>query len=142
MKVTLQIQRVEDAMEWLEATAEDYTGMQSIAWFIDHLGLLCKSMAFINGQMAVSKQILNDNKRRAYEALAASSVANMEYFAPSLAKDYIAAKVSVDQYNFDICERCSRTLVHTTIDVVRSCLSALKEEAKIESYATQQNARA
>lgn len=133
MTPKLQISRVEDAMEWLESSAEDYTASQSISWLIDQIGTLCKSMAFINGQMAVAKKILNKNKAKAYNDLILSSVANETYFAPSLAKDYINAKIEEDQYNYDICERCSRTLVHT-IEALRTCVSALKEEAKISNY--------
>lgn len=133
MIAKLQIQRVEDCHEWLQSVAEDYTGAQSISWYIDQLGVLCKSLAFINEQMAVAKKILNKKKITAYESLATSSVANQEYFAPSLAKDYIAAKCEKEQYDYDLTERCSRTLTHT-IEAIRSILSALKEEMKIESY--------
>lgn len=114
-------------MNWLELAAEDYTGSQSISWYMDQLGLLCKSLAFVNEQMAEARRDLNKKKIKSYESLAASSVANSEYFAPSLAKDYIAAKCEREQYEFDLCERCSRTIVHT-IDSIRTCISALKTE--------------
>lgn len=139
MKPILDMGRVHGCAEWLEAAADDYTATSSVHWLIDQLGMLVKSMAFINGQMAVAKQRLNDVKRRAYESLIASSVANEIYFAPSLAKDYISSKLSEDQYNYDVCERTSRTIVHT-VEALRSCISALKEEAKLEGYANQQNA--
>lgn len=133
MKPKLQISRIEDCIEWLELSADDYTSTHSIAFFIDQIGVLCKTMAFVNGQMTVAKQILNDKKKKSYESLAASSIANEDYFAPSLAKDYIASKVSEDQYNYDICERCSRTIVHT-LDCLRTAVSALKEETKVNNY--------
>lgn len=129
----LQIQRVKDCMEWLQLSADDYTGKQSITWYMDQIGILCKSMAFVNEQMAEAKQVLNRKKSAAYESLMVSSVANQQYFAPSLAKDYIASKLEKEQYDYDITERCSRTLVHT-IEAIRSILSALKEEMKIMSY--------
>jgi len=129
----LQIQRVKDCMQWLELAADDYTGKQSITWYMDQIGMLCKSMAFVNEQMAEAKKVLNRKKIVAYETLVTSSVANAQYFAPSLAKDYIAAKCDQEQYEYDLCERCSRTLVHT-IEAIRSILSALKEEMKIMSY--------
>lgn len=130
----LQIKRVEDAFEWLESSADGYTASQSINWLIDQLGLLCQSMAFVNNQMAIAKCILNDKKRIAYESLVVSSIANQEYFAPSLAKDYISAKIKDEQYNYDLCERCSRTILHTQ-EALRTCISALKEEYKFENYA-------
>lgn len=133
MQAQLQINRVEDCLEWLQTVAEEYTSRQSIPWFMDRLGELCKTMAFINEQMAVAKRVLNKKKIVAYESLVASSVANQEYFAPSLAKDYIAAKCEQEQYEYDITERCSRTIVHT-IEAIRSILSAMKEEMKITSY--------
>lgn len=123
-------------MEWLESAADGYTASQSIAWLIDQMGMLCKSLAFVNGQMAVAKKILNKAKVRAYNTLVTSSEANREYYGVSLAKDYINAKIEQEQYDYDICERCSRTVLHT-IEALRTCISALKEEAKISNYAGQ-----
>jgi hypothetical protein len=123
----LEIKRVEDCAEWLEMAAEDYTARQSVSWLIDQAGVLCKSLAFVNNQMAQAKKILSERKVKAYNDLIGSSIANEVYFAPSLAKDYISAKCSQDQYHYDLCERTSRTLVHT-IDVIRTCISALKVE--------------
>lgn len=134
MKATLQISRVEDCSEWLQSSAEDYTAAQSISWLIDQMGLLCKSLAFVNNQMAVAKEKLNRKKTVIYNRLATSSIANQEYYSPSLAKDWISARLMKEQYEYDICERCSRTLFHT-IEALRTCISALKEEAKISSYA-------
>lgn len=127
MKATLQIERVENCMEWLETTGQDYTASQSIAWLIDQVGMLCTTMAFVNNQMAIAKKHLNERKAAAYENLVASNVANQEYYSPSLAKDYIASKCSEEQYNYDVCERASRTLVHT-VDALRTVISALKTE--------------
>lgn len=133
MQAELQIKRVEDAMEWLELQAESYTASQSISWLIDQMGLLCKALAFVNNQMAVAKRVLNKKKVEAYNSLVASSVANAEFFSPSLAKDYINAKLEQEQYDYDVCERCSRTVLHT-IEALRTCISALKEEAKVTNY--------
>lgn len=132
----LQIDRVKDCLEWLEVAAEDYTGQQSINWYIDNLGVLCKTMAFINGQMAEAKRDLNRKKLLAYELLVSSDIAKANYFAPSLAKDYISARCEKEQYEYDLCERTSRTVVHQ-IDALRSIISSLKEEMKIASYAGQ-----
>lgn len=136
MQAELQIKRVEDAMEWLESAADGYTASQSISWLIDQLGMLCKSLAFVNNQMAVAKKNLNKAKTKAYNTLVTSSVANAEYFSPMLAKDYIGARIEQEQYDYDISERCSKVLVHT-IEALRTCISALKEEAKVNSYAGQ-----
>lgn len=133
MRAELQISRVESCAEWLEMSAEDYTASQSIGWLIDQMGALCKSLAFVNTQMAVAKAILQERKVKAYNNLISSEVANETYFAPSLAKDFINAKCSQEQYDFEICERTSRTLVHT-IEALRTCISAAKEEAKAINY--------
>lgn len=120
-------------MEWLESAAEGYTASQSIAWLIDQVGMLCRSLAFVNNQMAVAKKLLNKKKVAAYNNLIGSTLANNETISPMLAKDYISAKIEQEQYDYDICERCSRTLLHT-IEALRTCISALKEEAKTMNY--------
>lgn len=133
----LNIKRVEDCMNWLQE-GETFTHSQSISFLIDKLGELSVSLAFVNNQMAISKRILNNKKVEAYLTLVGSSVANEQYFAPSLAKDYIAAQCATEAYDYDLCERCSRTITHT-IDAIRTAISALKEDMKTLSY---QNIRA
>lgn len=133
MQAELQIKKVEDTMELLESAADSYTASQSIPWLIDQVGLLCKYLAFVNNQMAVAKKILNKKKVAAYNNLIGSTLANNETISPMLAKDYISAKIDQEQYDYDICERCSRTLLHT-IEALRTCISALKEEAKTTHY--------
>lgn len=129
MKATLNVKRVEDCLQWMESSSQDYTASQSIGWLIDHIGQLCNSLAFVNNQMAVAKELLNHKKITAYESLVLSSLAQQQFFAPSLAKDYIASKCSDEQYAYDICERASRTVTHI-LEILRSVLSALKEESK------------
>lgn len=121
-------------MDWLQG-GETFTHSQSINFLIDKLGELSVSLAFVNNQMAISKRILNEKKVSAYNSLIASEVANETYFAPSLAKDFISAKCSKEQYEYDLCERCSRSIVHT-IDAIRTAISALKEEARVNQYST------
>lgn len=133
----LQIKRVSDCMEWLELSAKDYTASASIPWLIDQVGLLCNAMAFVNSQMAIAKRDLNIRKVGAYHNMIASSIANETYFAPSIAKDYVSAQISKEQFEYDLCERCSRTITHT-LEALRTCISALKEEAKISNYSGQQ----
>ena len=134
MKPVVNISRIEDCTEWLEQSAESATSAQSIAWFIDHISELAKTLAWLNGQMAATNDALNKVKTKAYYTLAASSVANEKYFSPTLAKDFISAKISDEQYAYDIAERASRTCTHQ-LDVFRSVLSALKEEAKQLNHA-------
>lgn len=133
MQSELKINRVKACEQWL-CDGEAFAHSDSIDFLIDRLGELSVSLAFINSQMAIAKKILNDKKVTAYNSLIGSSVANEAYFAPSLAKDYIAARCSDEAYNFDLCERVSRSIVHT-IDSIRTAISALKEQAKALSFA-------
>lgn len=122
----LQINRVEDCMNWL-INGEAYTHSQSVNFLIDKLGELNISMAFVNNQMAIAKAQLNAKKVTVYQNFIASSIANQDYLSATLAKDYINAKLAKEFYDYDLCERCSRTLVHT-IDSLRTAISALKLE--------------
>lgn len=129
----LQIQRVQDCSYWLQKVSEDYNSNQSIAWYIDQLGLLCNTLAFINEQMAISKRLLTFKKQYAYDQFVSSGLV----FSPSIIKDYINSRCAEEQYNYEICERVSRTVYHT-IEALRSILSALKEEMKTTYTVTQQ----
>jgi hypothetical protein len=133
MQAELQIKKVEDIMELLESAADSYVASQSISWLIDQVGLLCKYLAFVNNQMAVAKKQLNKKKTQVYNNLILSNAANKEFFSPSVIKDYVNAKLEQEEYNYDVTERCSRTVLHT-IEALRTCISALKEEAKTTSY--------
>ena len=129
----LQIDRIKHCLEWLQ-TGESFTHSQSVNFLIDKLGELTVSLAFVNNQMAIAKKILNERKVGAYNTLVGSQVANETYFAPSLAKDYISAKCSQEAFDYDLCERCSRSIVHT-IDSIRTAISALKMEREYSSNA-------
>ncbi len=128
----LKINRVHDAMQWL-MNGEAFTHSQSINFLIDKLGELTVTLAFVNNQKAIAKKIWNDLKVKEYHNLITSSVANQSFFAPSLAKDYISAKCSKEQYDYDLCDRCSATITHT-LDSLVTAISALKEEMKQNLY--------
>jgi hypothetical protein len=134
--IILQPERIENAMIWLQSEFDstDEFKVQNISSLIERMNLLCNALPFINSQMALAKKKLNEAKVKAYHKLITSSKANEQYFAPSLAKDYVNSLVSNEQYIFDNAERCSRSIVHL-LDALRSCLSALKEEVKFSSYA-------
>lgn len=131
----LQIQRIMDCNEWLEANADKYERIQSITVLIEDVGTLVKAMAFVNNQMAIAKKLLNEAKTKEYQNVMASLEAQGKNGAPSLVKDYINSKCSKEMYAYDLCERCSRTIVHT-IDALRTCISALKVEQQYSNYQT------
>lgn len=132
MKQELQIERINSCNQWLEELSADIQ-VQSIAYYIESLNMLCKALPFINSQMALAKKILNDKKVAAYHTLLTSSAANEQWFSASQGKDYVNARLAQEQYHYDLIERCSRSIVHV-IDATRSILSALKEESKTLSY--------
>lgn len=133
--ITLQPERVEGALQWLQnefSETEEFK-TQNLQDLINRLNLLCNALPFVNSQMALAKKKLNEAKVKGYYDLITSSSANEKYFAPSLAKDFVAAKCSEEQYVYDVAERCSRTITHL-IDALRTCISALKEETRALSY--------
>jgi hypothetical protein len=131
----LQIKRVQDAMEWLELNADKYENIQSVNVLIEDIGILVKSMAFVNNQMAIAKKELNEAKTKCYQSVIGSIEAQGKQPSPSVVKDYVNSKCSDEMYRYDICERCSRTIVHT-IDALRTCISALKMEQQYSNYQT------
>lgn len=135
MRAKLQISRIEDCCEWMETVAADYSSAQSIGWYIDHIGAMLKTFAFINTQVAVAKMELDEAKKSAYQTMMLSGKKNGLELSPMLTKDYVASVISEQQYNWSICDR-ARSTCDTTIEALRSLLSALKEELKTMNYQT------
>lgn len=130
-----QTKRIEDCFVWLEREFEHTDEVQSTDILIDKLDLLCSTLPFVNNQMAITKKLLNEAKVKAYHKLQCSSAAQQDYYAPSLAKDYISAQVAKEAYAYDLCERCSRTIIHI-MDSLRTMISALKQESIVSQYAS------
>jgi hypothetical protein len=86
-------------------------------------------LPYTGQQMAMAKKIMLDKRAVTYEVL----MSKTSILSASNMKDYIASKTSDDQYNYDVCERCNRSIVHV-LDYLRSVLSTLKEEMKISQY--------
>jgi hypothetical protein len=114
----MNVQKIESCMKWLSEKQDS----QSITYLIDHLCNLSVALAYVNQKMAEAKRDLNVKKVEAYNSVDLN-------LSPSVLKDYIGAACSEQQYNYDICERASRTIVHV-MDAVRTAVSALKEESK------------
>lgn len=94
---------------------------------------LSNMMARANYMMAIYGKKFREEKQRAYKRLAASSIANQKYYAPSLAKDYIDSQCSEVGYVYDLAERISRLTVHTS-DAIRTIISSLKSERVLANY--------
>lgn len=126
----LQINKIEAGFEWLNAEFSTIEGQQSIDVLTEKISQLNASIAFAYNQMAIAKKELNEAKTNAYRKLAASSLANDRYYAPSLAKDYVSSQCVIENYNYDLVERFCRAMVHIS-DNLRTAISALKEEIKM-----------
>jgi hypothetical protein len=127
------IKRIESGFKWLQNEFDNSGEIQSVDVLIQRLDAINSSLAWSGEQMAISKKLLNEAKVKAYHKLQMSSESQKKYYAPSLAKDYISAQCSNENYNYDMCERFSRALVHIS-DNLRTAISALKEMSKLESY--------
>ena len=127
--------RMENAFQWMQSefdSTEEFK-TQNISILIDKVNLLCNTLPWVNSQMAIAKKKLNEAKVKAYQRLNLSSKAQNETFSPMLAKDYVNALCSEEQYAYDVAERCSRTIVHL-VDAMRTCISALKTEHETSKY--------
>lgn len=133
---SLDIKRIEDGLTWLQNEFENTGEIQSIDILIQKLDAINSCISWSGEQMAIAKKNWNLKKVESYHALIASETANEKYFAPSLGKDYVSARCHQEQYEFDLCERFTRALVHIS-DNVRTAISALKEQAKLNSYSQQ-----
>ncbi len=90
-------------------------------------------MARSNYLMAVYQKNFREEKKAAYLKLVASSHAQQQYWAPSLAKDYVDSQCSENGFVYDLAERLSRLCSHT-IDAIRTVVSSLKSEREMASY--------
>jgi len=94
---------------------------------------LTQIMARSNFLMAEYNKKFRQEKKAAYLKLTASSHAQQQYYAPSLAKDFIDSQCSESGYVYDLADRVSRTAVHTS-DAMRTIISSLKSERAFASY--------
>lgn len=96
---------------------------------------LTNFMARANYLMAEYNKKFRDEKKQAYLKLTASSHAQQQYYAPSLAKDFIDSQCGESGYIYDLAERLSRLTVHTS-DAIRTIISSLKSERIMSNYQT------
>ena len=130
---TLDIKRVEEGFQWLQTEFENTGEIQSVDILIQKLDQINSCIAWSGEQMAIAKRNWNLKKVSAYHSLITSETANENYYAPSLAKDYVAARCHQEQYEYDLSERFARACVHIG-ENLRTSISALKEMAKINNY--------
>lgn len=129
----IQVNRIIDCNNWVIENSKKYEQLQSLTILIEDSGKLVAALAFINNQVAIAKRVLNEKKAQEYLNLIASLEANNKNLSPMLMKDYISAKCSKAQYNYDLADRCRSTIQHT-LDTLRTCISALKVEIQAINY--------
>lgn len=94
---------------------------------------LTNIMARANFLMAEYQRKFRQEKKTAYLKLTASSHSQQQYWAPSLAKDYVDSQCDETGYMFDLAERLSRLCTHV-IDAIRTIISSLKSERQFANY--------
>ena len=121
------IEYIEKIQTFDKDSAQDATVLH--AYLVELTNIMARS----NLLMAEYKREFRKNKKDAYLKLTASSHSQQQYFAPTLAKDFIDAQCGEIGYMFDLAERCSRLCTHT-IDAIRTIVSSLKSERQFANY--------
>ncbi|MCW3466529.1 hypothetical protein [Chitinophaga nivalis] len=133
MNTTLQLTEVEAIYSELTAINLQITSNQSVHSLIDLSGQLAAWLAFTGEQMAICKKIWRAATAKAYDSYVFSKLAHDISISPSMANKYAGAKSGDEEAQYEFCERVNRAIVHT-IDLLRTCISALKAEQQAYSY--------
>lgn len=125
------IKELTDYLYTIETFDKDASqdGQALYAYLID----LTNKLARANLIMAEYKRKLRQEKAANYITLSKSQYAKQQYYAPSLARDYIDAQSFDTGYVYDLAERLSRCCTHT-IDALRTIISSLKSERSFANY--------
>ena len=129
-RIILDVPRLENAMEWADREFQHSDEVDNMEVLNFKLSMLVSSLPWVNGQMVQAKRELLVAKEKAYREYIEKEQNGL---TASIIKDYIASKLSEQQYAYDLAERLSRTFFHIA-EWTRSQLSALKEEMKINNY--------
>lgn len=121
----LKITTVQAILSEIESLGPDHS--QSTSSIIEVGMRFSGWVSFTGQQMAIAKRALNDKKTQMYNQFVFNHTARGITITPTMAKDYVSGKCAEEQYNYDLCERCNRSLVHV-LDFLRSALSTLKQE--------------
>jgi hypothetical protein len=87
--------------------------------------ILVTYLASTASLVAEAGKLHNQAKVKAYLALKTSSEANREYYSPSLAKDFIAARCGDEHYAYEYAQRMNSAVTHA-LDACRTAISAEK----------------
>lgn len=133
MNAELQMSAIEAIQSELESINLEITATQSIANLIDLGGRIAAWMAFSANQMPIAKRIWRKETVRAYDSYVFSKMAQGMVIPPSMANKYAEARAGDHEADYEFVERINRATVHI-LDLIRTAISALKEEQKITNY--------
>jgi hypothetical protein len=127
---------IKELMKYLTTVQEfDKDAAQDPTTLHAYLIELSNMLARANYMMALYGKKFREEKTRAYHKLKASSESQQKYYAPSLAKDYIDSQCSDTGYAYDLDERVSRLISHTS-DSIRTIVYSLRSERQLSGYQT------
>jgi hypothetical protein len=122
METKDHIAHLEDILTELQSdTLESMTDGNSL---MNYGAKISAHNAYAGDMMSRFKRELNQTKAKAQ---------GLDYFTPTMIKDYVGSKCSEQQYNFDLAQRVNRSCVHT-MDLIRTSISYLKTELQNLNY--------
>lgn len=124
----LQPDQLRAILNTIEATA--YSDVQSVDLLMEFGFKLQQWMAFSSEQMAIAKEQLHNMRRQKMINLAGNLKANGAALSATLQKDYINDCCATENAVYELASRTNSSCIHA-IDLVRSCISCLKEEIKM-----------
>ena len=126
-----QLEQINDTLQKLAPEQ-----MQSIAALTTLGAAMAGYIAYTGHCKAKALRELQIAKKQAYKAVLAELKERGKEPAPSLVKDYVGTLCSEHEYVYALAERTNAACTHT-LDLIRSCLSALKAEMQTVNYYNQ-----
>lgn len=124
----LQPDQLKAILNTIESTS--YADVQSIELLMEFGFKLQQWMAFSGEQMSVAKEHLHTQRRQKMINLAGNLKANGAALSATLQKDFINDSCATENAFYELASRTNSSCIHA-IDLVRSCISAMKEELKM-----------
>lgn len=131
---TVMINEVLAIQSELESINLRISSQQSIHDLIDLGGVIAGWMAFTGEQMANAKAYWRQVSQAACESGVKLKDGAGDYVkTPSIVTKYIQSLTGYAEADYEFIERVNKSCTHT-LDFLRSCISALKEEQKAYSF--------
>jgi hypothetical protein len=120
-----------------EIRTTEYSTVGSIDLLLDYGFKMAAYTSFSGEAMAEAKELLHDARRKGLDNID-TLLKHRAKIGPMLVKDYINDICSKENSYFTLCERCNRACTHAG-ELVRTAVSALKEEIKMQAFQNQGN---